>query len=87
VFACHSTEAWRSKLQEAIDTKRLVIFHFQCLQRFFVLPFFVNFVSALCVYAPGIEPWWVAHSFDVILCGLISQTGIFYFNIFSIYYR
>lgn len=28
MFACHSTEAWRSKLQEAIDTKRLVVVDF-----------------------------------------------------------
>nr|ABK24945.1 unknown [Picea sitchensis]ABK25545.1 unknown [Picea sitchensis] len=28
VFACHSTEAWRSKLQEAIDTRRLVVVDF-----------------------------------------------------------
>ncbi len=28
VFACHSTEAWRSKLQEATDSKRLVVVDF-----------------------------------------------------------
>ncbi len=28
MFACHTKEEWRSKLQEAIDTKRLVVVDF-----------------------------------------------------------
>ena len=67
VFACYSAEAWRSKLQEAVDTKRLVILRVSL--NFWV--FSLNFVHGLLSLLLELNPGWLSVCFIRGICILL----------------